>query len=116
MFKSWNYTKKKSFYLFLLVIKHMSLVPMIHGIEMKIIIHLIRAKIEWIIAKMLGNVKGSINIVKINIFSIPSHIAAMIPKIDIIYPILLSLVEGLYFRATKIEPLKRTNPYPNIKI
>ena len=34
---------------------------------------------------MLGNVNGSINIVNIKIFSIPSQTAAIMPKIDIIY-------------------------------
>ena len=64
---------------------------MIHGIEMKIIIHFIRANTEWSIAKMLGKVKGSISIANIKIFSIPSQIAAIMPKIAIIYPTLLIL-------------------------
>ncbi|GAH03724.1 unnamed protein product [marine sediment metagenome] len=59
---------------------------------------------------MLGKVKGSISIANIKIFSIPSQIAATMPKIDIIYPNLFILEDWSYFRATKIDALKRTNP------
>jgi len=83
---------------------------MIHGIDMKIMIHFIRAKTEWIIAKMLGKVNGSINIPNIKMFSIPSQTAAIMPKIDIIYPTLLIFDVWSYLRATKIDELKRTNP------
>lgn len=82
----------------------------IPGNEMKIKIHFIKAKKECKIAKAFENPNGSINMDKIKIFSIPSQIAAVIPKKEIKIPVLLAKDDFSYVLAINNDALKRTNP------
>jgi hypothetical protein len=80
-----------------------------HPNPINIIINFTSAKKEWIIAHISGNPSGSVNISKIKIFSIASHIGAMIARGINNKLIFLHIVPSLNLRAI-INPRPKKIP------
>lgn len=75
-----------------------------------IVTNLMRANMEWIIPKILGNPNGSVNIMRMKPFSIASQTAAVIPRSAVKYPRCRAVVPSSKLRASISESEKKRRP------